>query len=80
MTTVTVRPVAGRLIRMPDQNFAKLTEPTTVLLDMFYVRAIQQGDLEIVPDAPAVAAAPLVADATADASAPTAAPAAPSKK
>ncbi len=78
MTTVTVRPVAGRLIFMPDQNFAKLTEPTTVVQDAFYSRAIQQGDIEIVPDVKT--AAPQIADAVIDTSAPTAASAASSKK
>lgn len=47
MNTISVKPVAGRLILMPDQNFRKLTEPTVVPDDMFYRRAILQGDLAI---------------------------------
>lgn len=48
MNTITVKPVAGRLILMPDQNFRKLTEVTVVPDDMFYRRAVLQGDIAIV--------------------------------
>lgn len=51
---VTVRPVPGRLILMPDRAFQPVPDQgARVYLDAFYTRTINQGDLEIVPDAPA---------------------------
>lgn len=50
---ITVRPVVGRLILMPDLEFQPVPkEGTRVLKNAFYIRAIQQGDLEVVPDVP----------------------------
>ena len=46
MKTVTVWPVDGRLILMPDKSFQPV--PATgakVYLTSFYARAIKQGDL-----------------------------------
>ncbi len=48
---VTVRPVEGRLILMPDRDFLPVPdEGVRVFRDAFYTRAIEHGDLEIVPD------------------------------
>lgn len=48
---VTVRPVEGRLILMPDRAFQPVPqEGARVFLDAFYTRTINQGDLEVVPD------------------------------
>lgn len=57
MKTVTVRPVPGRMILMPERDFAEVpAEGVRIYQNAFYTRAIQQGDLEIVPDeAPATA-------------------------
>lgn len=52
MKAVTVRPVEGRLILMPDRAFQPVPEEgARVYLDAFYVRTINHGDLEVVPDA-----------------------------
>ncbi|WP_163068654.1 DUF2635 domain-containing protein, partial [Acinetobacter baumannii] len=51
---VTVRPVQGRLILMPERDFQPVpAEGVLVERNAFYARAIKQGDLEVVPDAPA---------------------------
>lgn len=52
MTQVAVvRPVEGRLILMPDRGYVAVPpEGARVYLDAFYTRAVNQGDLEIVPD------------------------------
>lgn len=56
MKAVTVRPVEGRLILMPDRAFQPVPkEGVRVFLDSFYTRTINQGDLEVVPDATPVA-------------------------
>lgn len=48
---VKVRPVEGRLILMPDRGFQPVpAEGARVYLDAFYTRAINQGDLEMLPD------------------------------
>ncbi|MGZ6199185.1 MAG: hypothetical protein ACXWNL_16235 [Vulcanimicrobiaceae bacterium] len=68
--SVRVEPVPGRTILMPERAYQAV--PATgarVYLDAFYVRAINQGDLKVVPDAPA-AAAPAAAPAPAPADAP----------
>lgn len=67
---ITVRPVAGRLVLMPDLEFQPVPkEGTRVLKNAFYIRAIQQGDLEVVPDAPAPKPTPPTTASKADASA-----------
>jgi hypothetical protein len=51
LKAVTVRPVEGRLILMPDRAFQPVPEEgARVHLDAFYVRTINHGDLEVVPD------------------------------
>lgn len=53
MNAVTVRPVEGRLVLMPDRNFEPVpAEGVRVYLDSFYARAINQGDLVVVSDKP----------------------------
>ena len=58
---VTVRPVQGRLILMPERDFQTVpAEGVLVERSAFYARAIKQGDLEVVPDAPAATPVPAV--------------------
>jgi hypothetical protein len=66
--SVRVTPVAGRLILMPERAFQPVPkEGARVYLDAFYTRAINQGDLVVVPDtAPTTTA---IADAPAPATA-----------
>jgi hypothetical protein len=60
MTTiqsVRVEPVEGRHILMPDRAFQPVPAGgARVYLDAFYTRAINQGDLKVVPDDSAPAA------------------------
>lgn len=59
MEVVRVAPVPGRLILMPDRGFQPVpAEGARVYLDAFYTRAINQGDLEVVPDAQAATPVP----------------------
>jgi hypothetical protein len=63
---VRVRPVPGRLILMPDRGYQPVpAEGARVHKDAFYTRAINQGDLEELPDTTAstsvLAATPLPA-------------------
>jgi hypothetical protein len=65
---VRVRPVTGRLILMPDRAYQPVPEEgARVYLDAFYTRAINQGDLEVMPEVSAATplpAAPSVAPAS----------------
>lgn len=65
MNIITVYPVEGRLIFMPDQGFKPVPdEGVEVIKDAFYTQAINQGDLTLTaPVAPVAAkvAAPVVA-------------------
>lgn len=75
--SVQVAPVPGRIILMPERAFQPV--PATgarVYLNAFYTRAIDQGDLVVVPDARATAA-PVAAHAAAPAAAPVGGPLAP---
>ena len=55
--SVRVEPVVGRTILMPDRAFQPVpAEGARVYLDAFYARAINQGDLTIMPDVSATAA------------------------
>jgi hypothetical protein len=48
---VRVSPVEGRLILMPDRGYQPVPdEGARVYKDAFYTRAINQGDLEELPD------------------------------
>jgi hypothetical protein len=48
---VKIMPVEGRLILMPDRDFAAVpAEGARVYKDAFYTRAINQGDLLELPD------------------------------
>lgn len=48
---VKIMPVEGRLILMPDRDFQRVpAEGARVYKDAFYTRAINQGDLEELPD------------------------------
>lgn len=48
---VRIMPVEGRLILMPDRDFQPVpAEGARVYKDAFYTRAINQGDLEELPD------------------------------
>jgi hypothetical protein len=60
---VTVYPVPGRLIMMPDQGFKRVPdEGVDVIKDAFYTTAINQGDLTLTaPAVKPVASAPAVA-------------------
>jgi hypothetical protein len=65
MKSVTVWPVEGRLILMPERDFAPV--PTTgakVYLTSFYARAIQHGDLTTTDPAAAKPSATPVAPLT----------------
>ncbi len=54
MKIVTVRPVEGRTILMPDRGYQPVpAEGARVHLDAFYTRTINSGDLKIVPEATA---------------------------
>jgi hypothetical protein len=81
LKSVRVAPVAGRLILMPDRAFQPVPkEGARVYLDAFYTRAINKGDLTVLPDpaetTTAIAAAPAPAPVAPAAPAPAAAPAA----
>lgn len=55
--SVKVVPVPGRLILMPEMSFKPVpAEGARVYLNAFYTRAINQGDLKVVPDVPAAPA------------------------
>lgn len=58
MKVVKIVPVEGRVILMPDQNFRPVPEGgANVVLDFFYIRALQDGDIALEPEpAPAPAA------------------------
>ena len=75
---ITVYPVKGRLILMPERGFQPVPdEGASVTRDAYYTRALLQGDLTLdAPDTPA--AATETADAVlGDAPAPSPAPDAP---
>ncbi len=64
---ITVYPVPGRLILMPDRGFQSVPkEGASVALDSFYTRALMQGDLT---ETPLVLAAPAAEDSAPSASA-----------
>lgn len=55
--SVRVVPVPGRVILMPEREFQPVpAEGARVYLNSFYTRTINQGDLQVVPDAPAAPA------------------------
>ena len=62
---IRVRPVAGRLILMHDRGFQPVPpEGARVYKDAHYTRAINQGDLEELPDTVAAVATPVPATPT----------------
>ena len=53
MQTVKIKAVEGRLIRMPERNFEPVpNEPIVVERTPYYMRALIDGDIVEVEDAP----------------------------
>jgi hypothetical protein len=84
---ITVYPVEGRLIFMPDRGFQRVpAEGVKVHATAHYTRAVNQGDLTLTPPASVVAAeakkvaAAAVATPATPVAAPIVAPAAPGSK
>jgi hypothetical protein len=54
---ITIKAVEGRLIMMPDRGFQVVpAEGVRVVQDSFYTRALNKGDVELVPDTAEVVA------------------------